>query len=47
MMSEALRALDAIDAACAELGADLARAEAELRALLNALGVEVPAGGNP
>jgi hypothetical protein len=46
-MSDALRVLDALDAACAEVGADLARAEAELRALLNALGVEVPAGGNP
>lgn len=46
-MSEALRALNALDAACEQVGADLARAEAELRALLTALGVEVPAGGNP
>jgi len=46
-MSDALRALDALDAACAAVGADLAKAEAELRALLTALGVEVPAGGNP
>lgn len=43
-MSDALRTLDALDAACAEVGADLARAEAELRALLNALGVEVDDG---
>jgi hypothetical protein len=40
-MSDALRALDALDAACAEASADLARAEAELRALLAALGIHV------
>lgn len=40
-MSEALRALDALDAACASVGADLARAEAELRALLAALCIAV------
>ena len=43
-MSDALRALDALDVACSEVGADLARAEAELRALLIALGVEVDDG---
>lgn len=46
-MSDALRALDALDVACSEVGADLARAEAELRALLAALGVEVAAGSTP
>jgi hypothetical protein len=40
-MSDALRALDALDAACAEASADLAHAEAELRALLAALGIHV------
>lgn len=40
-MSDALRALDALDAALAAHGADLARAEAELRALLAALGIHV------
>ncbi len=46
-MSDALRALDALDAAVAAHAVDLARAEAELRALLAALGVDVDAGGNP
>ena len=46
-MSDALRALDALDAALAEASADLARAEAVIRGLLAALGVEVDAGPNP
>lgn len=46
-MSDALRALDALDAALAEASADLARAEAVIRGLLAALGVEVDAGRNP
>ena len=46
-MSDALRALDALDAACAEASADLAAAEAVIRGLLAALGVEVDAGRNP
>jgi hypothetical protein len=46
-MGDALRALDALDAALAAHAADLAQAEAELRALLAALGVEVAAGSTP
>lgn len=40
-MSDALRALDALDAACAEASADLAAAEAVIRGLLAALGIHV------
>ncbi len=40
-MADALRALDALDAACAAHAVDLARAEAELRALLASLGIHV------
>lgn len=40
-MSDALRALDALDAALAAHAVDLARAEAVIRGLLASLGIHV------